>query len=563
MTKTSAIIMVTLATLATGGCLGDAQNDWYSLLTDGTSSASSSSSTTDVPTPPTTGSGIQTVTGPPDETTSTTTTTTTTDPGTTGTPEEHVPPTIELKAVPDHLSEAGTSKIELTSSDDQVKVRLYLDGVLLGDLTLADFPYTYQATSAKDNLPVPRVFRVEVEDAEGFVVSDEANLTVQVPASGTEKCLFEDKTAGASMIWALAYTETAIVAVGARDNKATAWLFDPDACDKPLPGWPKTIANWTTDMTLASLPSRASAVAVDDDGNMALGINVTKNGRSQRYVVFINSKGATLWEKPGGIGETVSGIAITPEGYVIAVGWAETSQDPVHTDAMIWRHNHDGMKVTLWPTALKAPFTPDEFEPDKWNEMNEWARGVLYHPELDLLFVFGDREFKPDGFNIYLRAWVASFVPFGLQVGKPWTSSGDPLMNDGANAIALCGEDILLGGWTRDKPPGALPQPLTRWIGADGISTQRVVEPMLGTQTYGVGCDRAGKIVSAATSSMESSAKVFAFEDPLGSRTWYEQGSPGNDAASALACDARGMCAWGGFRTLGGKPVAVVRVHHP
>jgi len=44
---------------------------------------------------------------------------------------------------------------------------------------------------------------------------------------------------------------------------------------------------------------------------------------------------------------------------------------------------------------------------------------------------------------------------------------------------------------------------------------------------------------------------------------WYETGVAGADAAGAMACDVRGFCGWGGYRTANGQQYAVVRVHHP
>ena len=559
-------IFMVISTFSSG-CLESAWQDVAEHFTDtATTAATTAASTSSNMTPTTTaGSGVQTVTGATDETTAPAETTwpaETTSSSSSTSPEDNEPPTVKLTVDKAYLSEAGTADLLLEASMDVVKVRLSMNGAPLVELTPADFPYTYEALSAKDN-GAPHVFEVEVEDAEGLTATDDAELTVQLPASGAERCLFTDTAAKQSVISALVYTDEAIVAVGWRDAgsgpRATVWKLPPDHCEQPLPGWPKTIANWT-DEPLAALESRASAVAVDDLGNLAVGINLINGGKPQRYVAFLTPGGSLLWHKPGKVGEEVAGIAIAPT-VVAAVGWMRTSENPVRTDAMLWRHLEGG---SVWPETLRAPFTPEEFDSDINNQFSEWARAVLYDPETDLLVVAGEREFKPNQIDIYPRAFVARFIPLGLQYGDPWTSPGDPLKKDGATSLYRCGADILVGGWTQDEPPGSLAQPLTRWLDADGAGTKRVPEQLSNARTFGLACDREGKIIHAAVRILgESHAQVFAFADPNEPRIWYDKGGPGNDAAGAIDCDARGFCGWGGFRTMDGKIIAVVRVHHP
>ena len=555
--------MMAIPLLLAAGCIQDLLDAGAALSPDSDTTESSSSTSTGDPPAPTTsaGSGVQTVTSLPGETDGPATTG---EPESTGAPAENEPPTIALfDASPNSLSEAGKALIQLETSMDAIKARLFLNGVELAELAPADFPYTYEALSAKDN-GTPHVFTVVVEDAEGLTAMAETKLTVQLPPSGAQKCLFTETTSASSVISALLYTETAIIAAGARDTgdgyKATLWKLDPDHCEEALPGWPKTLSDWTADPALAALPSRASAIAVDEFGNLAVGINLTKDGKPQRYVTFLTPDGARLWEKPGKVGEELAGITIAP-GTVVAVGWVRTSENPVRTDAMVWRHLEGG---GVWSEPLKAPFTPDEPFPDLMNLRSEWARAVLYDPKTELLLVVGDREFKADAFNIVRRTFITRFVPLGGRYGDPWTSPGDPLPHDGGNTIGFCGDDIILGGWTQDWSVDALQQPLTRWLDADGIPAQRVPELLSGAQSFGVACDREGKLVSAAMrSSGQLDAQVFAFAEPAAPRLWYEIGAPGNDGAGTLDCDTRGFCAWGGFRTLNGKSIAVVRVHHP
>jgi hypothetical protein len=364
----------------------------------------------------------------------------------------------------------------------------------------------------------------------------------------------------------LAYTADALVAVGTRDTGAglrmAIWKFDPDHCDEPLPGWPKTIADWTADPALAAQPSRAAAVAVDAHGNIALGANLIVDGKPQRYTAMLTTDGARLWERPGLVGEEVSSVVVTPEpsSLVVAAGWKFTNDNPASTDAIIWRHLPD---KSVWTTTLKAPFTADEM-PDINNIQSERIRASLFDPDSGALVVVGEREFRINVFQALSRTFVARFAPLGAAIGAPWTSSGDAYPHDAANSIARCGDTLLLGGWTREDDPGTEPQPLIRWIAEDLSWTKRSAEPMPATRIFGAACDREGKVVSAGLKkSAGLDAQVFAFEDPLGARTWYETGSMGDDGAGGLACNGRGFCAWPGFRSVDGKQVAVMRVHHP
>jgi hypothetical protein len=150
--------------------------------------------------------------------------------------------------------------------------------------------------------------------------------------------------------------------------------------------------------------------------------------------------------------------------------------------------------------------------------------------------------------------------------GTPWTSPADAsFVHDAARSVIACGDGFVAGGWTRDLPMDAKPVPMMFWLNASGIGTDHRSDPQLAsTQTFGIACDREGKIISASTrSSGSSDAQVFAVVDPEGPITSYESGVPGDDAAGAIACDSWGFCGWGGYRTVNAKPYAVVRVHHP
>lgn len=566
-----------LATLVFAGCVEQIYNE---SIAEFPATATSSGSTTGSPTPTTTdssaaGSGVQTVTGVSEETAGTDTTAAS--PWTTTGPQENQAPTIDLfTAGPKHVNEAGPITLELNASDDVevVKVRLELDGEKLAELTLADFPYTHDVLSAKDNGD-KRAFKVTVEDAEGLTAEETDEVGIQLPQSGVEKCIFEDPDAGAvtSMISAVTFTSTAIVAVGARDTggglRLTVWMLEPKGC-KPMPGWPKSMANWGGDEALKNLVSIGSAVDVDEDGNIIVAGNFIVGGKPQSYVALLTEDGSRLWEKAGQVGDEVAGVAAARAQYrnrVFVVGSRRTSDLPVRTDGAVWVYDATGDKVWVPPpTTFRAPFTPDEVEPDKLNVFSEWVRAVVIQPGTGNALVVGEREFSPTGMNVYRRAFAALIQPLGAKVGAPWTSTAEPgFAHNAARSVAVCGKAVLAGGWTRDVPANAQPQPMLYWLGADGAETEHRADLQLAaTQTFGIACDREGKIVSAGIRAAGSpDAQVFAVTGLFDAPIWYETGDLSDDGAGAMACDPLGFCGWGGYRTANKKPYAVLRVHHP
>ncbi len=568
------IYRLLLAPLVLTGCVEQLYNDSIGQFPP---NADTSSATTESPTPTTTDtapadSGVQTVTGDED---STGPNSSNSDPGaSSGEAPVNLSPTIEVFDVKqDHLSEAGPAELQLVVSADVVKVQLSLDGVELADgLKPGDFPRNWDALSAKDN-GAERIFKVVVEDAEGLTATETTELSVHLPQPGVEKCLFEDKDANASVITALKYTDDAIIAVGPRDTGAglrlTVWKLDPDHCEGVLPGWPKTIANWTAQPGLAAMMSLGTAVDVDADGNIVVAGNFIVGGKPQSYVALLNPEGARLWEKVGQVGDEVAGVAAATAQFknrVFVVGSQQTSDVPVRTDGAIWVYFADGESVFIQPpTTLKAPFTPEEFDPDPNNVNSEWVRAVVIQPGTGNALAVGEREFKPESNEVYRRAFTVRVHPLGDVVGAPWTSKAEASpINDAARSVTVCGEEFLAGGWASDVPVDAKPQPMIFWIGADGSSMQHRPEPLASTQTHGIACDREGKIISAATRSAgQTDAQVFTVLGPFGPRTSYEAGVAGDDAAGAVACDPRGFCGWGGYRNVNAKPVAVVRVFHP
>jgi len=557
--------------LLLGGCIQDLLADGAALAPD-TETDTSSTSTGEPPTPTSSNDpGVQTATGI-DE--STETSATTGDPGTSADPvsssgeEANLPPTVDLTVMPNHLSEAGQAELHLVASEDVVKVRLSLDGEKIDDLTPADFPYVWEALSAKDNGPA-RKFSVVVEDEEGLTADDEAELSVQLPEPGAERCLFEDPDKGTvtSAISALKYTPEAIFAVGVRGTgtlRLTVWKLDPNNC-QPLPGWPKTIANWTGDEALKGLLSVGVAVDIDEDGNLVVAGNFLVNGQAQSYVALLNAEGSRLWEKLGAPGDEVAGVGASKGNFgnrVFVVGSRRTSDNPVRTDGMVWVYQWaDGEVYVQPPTVLGAPFTPDEVDPDLLNNFSEWARAVVVDAAGNALVV-GEREYKDDLFEVYSRAFAVQVHPFGQVLGTPWTSWAPAFKHDAVRSVSACGDEYLAGGWTRDSTdPNAKPQPFLFWFEAE---THRHLPQLGATQINGVACDREEKIISAATrSSGPTDVQVFTVVGTSDTPVWYDQGVANADGAGAVACDHRGFCGWGGYRTANAMPYAVVRVHHP
>jgi hypothetical protein len=476
------------------------------------------------------------------------------------------PPVIEsFTADPPHMSEAGTSWLKLKASDDVVLVRLRLNGQQIFEGPPAKFPYAYDVLSAKYNFA--HSFEVEVEDAEGLMDTAPTEITIQLPAPGAEKCLFPDVGAQTSVISGLAYTSKAIYAVGARDIgaglKLTVWALDPDHCGTVLPGWPRDLSNWSGDPDLAKLQSAGAAITIDQSGNIGVGGNLIVNGKTQPYVALLTPEGAGLWEKEGAVGEQLAGLAAFTDQFsnrLVGVGWRRTSDNPVRTDAMTWVYHAIDGEVYVSSSALKAPFTQDE-QPDESNLRNEWARAVLV--KSGVAFIVGERDYEDDDLNVFTRSFLAKLHPLG-SVEPVWTSWGVHSVNDAARSITSCGTSFIAGGWDRDKPVDAKPEPLILWFNANGALSDYRPEALPWTQINGVACDREHKILSAGTRSTgDGDAQAFTVKGPIDQRIWYEQGVAGTDGAEAVACDLRGFCAVAGLRSADGKAYAVVRVHHP
>lgn len=569
MRTQSRFIWQLVAALMLAGCIEQAYQAGVGLAPTDTGTSAPSTGEPGTPTTSSAGSGsVQTVTGaestspggesssPGDETS----------PGANLDLPMNDPPVIEsFTADPPHMSEAGTSWLKLKASDDVVLVRLRLNGQQIFEGPPAKFPYAYDVLSAKYNFA--HSFEVEVEDAEGLMDTAPTEITVQLPPSGAEKCLFSDVGAQTSVISGLAYTSKAIYAVGTRDIgaglKLTVWALDPDHCGTVLPGWPRDLSNWSGDPDLAKLQSAGAAITIDQSGNIGVGGNLIVNGKTQPYVALLTPDGARLWQNEGTVGEQLAGLAAFTDQFsnrLVGVGWRRTSDNPVRTDAMAWVYSAIDDNIFVSSSTLKAPFTPEE-QQDLENSYSEWARAVVV--KSGVAFVVGERDYEDGDKNIYRRAFLAKLHPLG-SLEPLWTSWGVHSVNDAARSLAVCGEKFVAGGWDRDKPADAKPEPLLLWFNSDGSFAEHRPDALPWTQTNGVACDLEGKILSAGTRmSGDGDAQVFTVPGTSGQRTWYETGVAGPDDAGAITCDDRGMCAAGGLRAKNGQPYAVVRVFHP
>jgi hypothetical protein len=545
--------------------------------------ADTTGSTTEPPTPTTTAPDppdpdLQTVTGASSEETGApgTTSSGTTSSGTSTGPQENQPPEINsFDASAYFFDAAGPLTLTLDATDDDavVKIRLYLDDEEIeSKLTLADFPYVYDVLSAKYN-GAQRKFKVVVEDAEGLVAEAETPpITITLPDSGVERCFFEDPDKGSvlSAIMAIEYTSKGIFAVGTRGLKLAVWRLDPDNCAL-FPGWPKTINSWTGVDEFKGLTSIGSAVDENEDGNIVVGGNFLVNGKPRAYVTLLTDDGARLWERAGSPGDQLAGVAAglyQHSNKVFVGGSIWTNDNPVRTDAAVWIYHYDGDSVFVAPpTTLRAPFTPDEFDPDEMNLRSEWVRAVVVQPGTGYALIVGERELKPSAINaIYSRTFAVRVKPTGGIIGTPWTSTADAsFVHDAGQSVAVCGDGYLVGGWSRDVPADAEAIPSIFWLDDDGTMKQRRFEPqMAATQLLGIACDREGKVVNAGTRGAGTNdARVFTVLGLFEPRVDYDNGVPGDDTAGAVACDSRGFCGWGGYRTSNNMPYAVVRVHHP
>ncbi|PCC74633.1 hypothetical protein SAMN02745121_08441 [Nannocystis exedens] len=553
-------MLMSILAVPLSGCFQELFAAGAELAPDTDPSSSSGFTSTGDTTPTTSGgSGVQTVTGLSSETT-------TWEPGTSG-PEANPPPEILSFSASggDVVEEAGAVHLELAASDDAVQVRLSLNGEPLAELAPSDFPYEYEVLSAKFNFE--HTFEAVAIDGEGLE-SAPASVTLQVnlKPSGAEKCTFDrqdDEAAASSAITGLVYTKDAIVAVGTRDagegTRLAVWKLHRDTCEL-LPGWPRSVTEWTNLDVAKSGLSTGTSLAIDEDDNVYVAGTVLDGLEPRRYLAKMTSP---MWEQLGAVGEQITGVAVAPkpQAAVFAVGWRQSGVNATPTDAAIWMYKLDGLAFP--PDYIAAPFSAQE-QLDEFNKLSERLRAVVFEPTTGHAVAVGEREFRGDDKVIYSRAFLVRMHPLMGRVGTPWTSPGEYFAHDSALGLGICGTQVVAGGWRRDAPQDSMPAPMWRWFSAGGAPEEIRAVPLSSAEFRGVACDRELKVVGAGVLNLGSGdARVVAAPGVEGKLITYGTGTPGADEMATASCDRRGFCAAGGFYTEDGSRHALVRVYHP
>ena len=165
---------------------------------------------------------------------------------------------------------------------------------------------------------------------------------------------------------------------------------------------------------------------LDEAGNMIVAGNFIIGGNPQSYVALLNPAGARLWEKEGQVGDEVAGVAAATAQFknrVFVVGSQRTSDAPVRTDGAIWVYIADGESVFIQPpVTLRAPFTPDEFDPDPLNDRIERVQAVTIHPTTGNALAVGEREFMDNKLQVYTRALRSR----SIRLAGSWARHGHP-----------------------------------------------------------------------------------------------------------------------------------------
>jgi len=462
-------------------------------------------------------------------------------------PPNEGPVIVSFGFEPAVLHEAGTAQPVAVVSEDVVELALVRDGVEVWSGPPPVVAWNFEATSsaASDG---EYEFVLIARDKEGLGTTAEAKLWVSLPASGTEKCVFEED-AGPGWLTAAVYGDDALVVVGALAKpslEATVWRLDPDSC-QPQAGYPWAISQWTA-APLVKPPSQAVGLALDELGRMAIAANVGSGLARRPYVAVLTPQGALEWEYVGPIGQTYSGIAAAP-GRIVVVGEQLVNEVPPQYDGLVESFDLEGTK--MWSDTLAAPLPGDDWN-DDLNVFDEHPRGVVWFEQANAVMVVGERYvFENDGKR--LRAFSASYTTNG-SLASAWTSGGLDSTDDGLVTVTRCDEELIAGGWIQDGQSGRTPA--TRWLDLAGNGEQkRRLDALKDAVLQGIACDREKKYAAAVSNPLTSFAVGFrTSDDPFVYKLEFS-----SSLLRAASCDSRGFCAVAGMQ--GDR--AWVRVHHP
>ncbi|MCY1055509.1 hypothetical protein [Nannocystis sp. SCPEA4] len=444
------------------------------------------------------------------------------------------------------LNEAGTAQPVAVVSADVVELTLEHEGVELwsGPPPLS---WSFAATSSAASDGV-YTFVLTARDGEGQATTAQAKLWVSLPASGTEKCVFEED-AGSGWLTAVEYGSDALVVAGALAKpslEATLWRLDPNSC-QPQAGYPWAISQWTAS-PLVMPPSQAVGLTIDELGRMAIAANLGSGLARRPYVAVLSPQGALEWEHVGPVGETYSGIAAAP-GRIVVVGEKLVNEMPPQYDGLVESFDLEG--TLLWSDVLAAPLPGDDWD-DQFNSFDEHPRAVTWHEDGNVLVVVGERHVFENN-DKFVRAFSAQYNANGAVLAA-WTSSGLDSSDDGLSTATSCGGSIVAGGWVQDGNTARTPA--TRWLDVMGNGGgKRRLDALKDTSIRGIACDREEKFSAAASNDTAAFALGFrTSDDPF----VFKLNLAGT-TLNATDCDTRGFCVVTGLK--GAR--AWARVHHP
>lgn len=527
-----------------------------------TTTAASFPATSTPPDPTTTDTPSDAATTSTPSTSTTTEADTSSAPGSSSAPENASPEIHSFTVDPAEIFEPGPVKLSLELSDDVATVELWHGATLLGTVAPAELPFTFDVTS-QGTCQGSQTFTAVARDLEGLTDSAPADpgLFCQLPAPGSE--VYTSYLEGAIGTAVALRPDGGVIAAGALDERMMLWRLD--AAGGPVAGWPKTIEDWTLVFGLGAKDSGANAVAVDPTGAILVA-GYYKNGIAfRRYVAKLSENGTLLWEDPGLVdGEEIMGLAVSPDGDVVAAGSLRTTpldKDALY-DAWIWGYPSDyPYGADRWARAYEFAETDP---PDPQNKHSERARAVLALP--DQFAVLAERDYFGVDNNEYTRALVVRFSPSGEYLGQ-WTSDGAKYAHDTALAGTTTDNGFVIAGWCRHDAQGATQQTCFRTFDANLAPDENWAEPWpFASSGLGVAHDREGRIVVAAYTSKpgQTDAWIFASHGAGSPLAWQQAFDGGGwDFAASVVCEPWGRCTWVGTTEKNGTLSLVASQRYP